>query len=166
MILTVNQIQEIIREVIDEIKIEEKKKRKPQCIKGNAVHMDDGRFGKATDGKGSWSIGRGNKSGQDCDWGQMARPNANRTTRWVKRPCGRAGKYRCKDGTVKEYEYTEDTSDSIQRLDSDGLHGMDSDVLVDELVKRIEEGGMNAERILRVCSAINQSAKGEYPKRK
>ena len=160
MKITIEEIQQIIKEVVSEIRIEEKGKK--QCIKGNAIHLDNGRFGKASDGKGSWSIGKGNTTGKDCDWGQMSRPNANRTTRWTKRPCGRSGKYRCKDGSIKEYEYSED----MELLSSDRLKQVESDELVEELLRRIQENNVKTDRLLRLCAAINQSAKGEYGQKK
>jgi hypothetical protein len=52
---------------------------------------------------------------------------------------------------------------SLTRIIYLELAGYSSHELVEELINRLEETRSTAE-ILRLCSAINQSAKGDFPK--
>ena len=153
----------MIREVVEEVK--GKKKRKPNCIKGNPYHSGkDGKFVKPKEASGSWSLGKGSKSGKDCEWGQSKRPQPNKREVWTKTPCGRKGKYKCKDGTIKEVEIQEDTiiGPHGEILNPD-LKDVSNGDLVEEIQRRMNEGKMNTDYILKLCSAINSAAKGDYP---
>ena len=160
--LTTQQLEQIIREAVREVK---KKKRKPNCIKGNPFHSaSTGKFVSPEDEKGSWSLGKGNKGGKDCEWGQSKRPQANRREVWTKTPCGRKGKYKCADGTVKESGVQEEAliGPSGEVLNPE-LKDVSDGALVEEIEKRMREGKMSSDYLLRVCSAINRSAAGNYP---
>lgn len=85
--------------------LEERKKRKPQCHAYNGNHGLDGRFVDPYKEKGSYSVKPPDSdSPKDCDYGKAARKSANRSHQWTKQPCGRDGKYRCKDGSEKYEE--------------------------------------------------------------
>ncbi len=137
-------------------------KRKPQCIKGNPFHGKDGEFVKPEEDSGSWSIGKGGKSGSDCDWGQSKRPNRNRKEVWTKTPCGRSGKYKCKDGTVKE-DYVLGPSGEIMKPD---LRNISESDLIDELWRRMDEGNINMDYLMSLCSKVNQASSGNFPPKK
>jgi hypothetical protein len=144
---------------------EKKKKRKPQCVSGNGAHSGkDGRFVDPYKEKGSFSMPKGNKSGTDCDWGKASRRSANRSHSWVKQPCGRDSKYRCRDGSAKwgPDAVNEDRLDDVVELSE-----IETSVLVEELSRRITEGVQgNTYDILKLCSQINASAKGDFPPNK
>ena len=80
--------------------VEEAKKKKPNCSKGNVWHDENGRF---TDKKGAKSYSlQWVKGGSDCKSGAARMPGQ----RFTKLPCGRRSKhsqnkakYKCKDGT-------------------------------------------------------------------
>ena len=87
---------------LDSVALQEKKPRKKQCHAYNPFHGNDGQFVNPEKESGSSSMRPPDKdSPDDCTWGQNRRSSANRSTQSTKRPCGRAGKYRCKDGTAK-----------------------------------------------------------------
>lgn len=143
--------------------VKEKKKRKPQCVAGNANHSGkDGRFVDPYKEKGSFSMPKGG-SGKDCDWGKASRRSANRSHSWVKQPCGRDAKHRCRDGSAKwgPDAVNEDRLDGVVELSE-----VETSVLVDELSRRIQEGGRSTYDILKLCAMINASAKGEFPPKK
>ena len=155
--MTIAEVIRNFREVMQE-------GSKKNCQPGMPYHGKDGRFVNPYDEAGSWSLGKGKSKGTDCNWGQASRKAANKSQQFVKRKCGRRGKYRCKDGSIKEIDVNEDymigPSGEIMAAD---LQQVSEDDLVSEIERRIAEGKMNNDRILRICSALNQSAKGEYP---
>ncbi len=145
--------------------ITEKKKRKKQCIPGNANHAaSDGRFVDPYKEKGSWSIDKGSTSGKDCSWGQASRKSANRSQQFVKRDCGRNAKYRCKDGSPKWENLNPEMNSSLSSATFDEL--------IDELMKRLEsrdlvEGrGFDINKGLEFCAAIASADKGVWPPKK
>jgi len=93
---------------------EAKKKSKPDCVKGNKNHDDDGRFSKK-DGSSSWSGHDGGKDTSTCKAGQFRKSGNRKLITKGKGRCGRLkrtdpnikGKYKCKDGSLNE-EYTDD----------------------------------------------------------
>lgn len=151
--------------------VKERKKRKKQCIKGQGNHGLDGRFVNPYDEKGSFSIGKGNTSGKDCDWGKSSRKSANRSHQWVRQPCGRNSKYRCKDGSAK-WEESNDLVDSDSS--SVPLKSISTDEIFDELKRRIlddpeimqEQGKCfltDLNKALQFCAAIASADKGVWP---
>jgi hypothetical protein len=138
--------------------------KKKNCQPGMPYHGKDGKFVNPYEEAGSWSLGKGKKTGADCNWGQASRKGANKSQQFVKRKCGRGGKYRCKDSSIKEIDVNEDyvmgPSGEIMAAD---LRNVSENDLLSEIERRIDEGQMNRDQILRICSAINQSSKGEYP---
>ena len=83
---------------------EAKKERKPWCHPHNPFHDESGQFTNPEKHKGSASQeGPSGDSPSDCRHGQTRRSSANRSTQATKRPCGRKGRYVCKDGR-KKYE--------------------------------------------------------------
>ena len=165
MKLTEIYLENLIREVLDEVK-SKKTGVKKQCIKGNPSHSaTTGEFTNPYKEKGSWSIGKGDTSGNDCAWGQASRKQPNRSTQFVKRKCGRNAKFRCKDGSVKEGELIEDymLGPSGEVLAPDLKNVSETDLL-EEIQRRVNEGSMSTAQILRLCSFINQSAAGDFPK--
>lgn len=151
--------------------VKERKKRKKQCIKGQGNHGLDGKFVNPYDEKGSFSIGKGNTSGKDCDWGQASRKSANRSHQWVKRDCGRNSKYRCKDGSPK-WEESKDLVDN----DYVQLKSISTDELFDELKQRIlnpetiDEGNKcfinDLNKAFEFCAALSSADKGVWPPKK
>ena len=148
--------------------VKERKKRKKQCIKGQGNHGLDGKFVNPYDEKGSFSIGKGNTSGKDCDWGKASRKKANRSHQFVRQPCGRNSKYRCKDGSAK-WEESNDLVDS----NSVQLKSISTDELFAELERRIlspevmkEQGKCflaDINKALQFCAAISSADKGVWP---
>jgi len=157
------KLEEIMRR-FNESMDEEKKKN---CQPGQPYHSaKTGRFVDPYDEAGSWSIGKGKSSGDNCNWGQASRKSANKSQQFVKRKCGRDAKYRCRDGSVKEEaELIEDfiLGPSGEILGPD-LKNVSENDLLNEIERRIQEGSMGTQEILRLCSAINQSADGDFPK--
>ena len=155
------EFREIVEVFNDRMLNENKKKRKKNCQKGNPYHGRDGKFVDPKDDSGSWSLDKGTKSGSDCEHGQSKRPAPNKREVWTKRPCGRAGKYRCKDGTVKE-----DTimGPSGEILEAD-LKNVSDGQLYEEIERRLQEGKYNTDYILKLCSAMNAASKGDYPQK-
>jgi len=108
-------------EVIDDEEEEEEEldEVKTNCHAYNPAHKgSDGKFVDPDKHKGSYSMAAPDSdSPEDCTWGQSSRKSANRSRQAVRKPCGRAGKYRCKDGSEKweesilsEDEVTMDTA--------------------------------------------------------
>ena len=157
------ELREII-ENFNEAMNEGKSKRKKNCQPGMPYHGKDGRFVNPKEDSGSWSLGKGAASGKDCEHGQSRRPAKNKKEVWTKRPCGRQGKYVCKDGTIKEVELIEDymMGPSGEVLAPD-LRNVSENDLIGEIERRINEGNMSTDRILTLCSAINAASKGEFP---
>jgi len=85
----------LLAQPVDEEKGEFKK---PACSKGSPWRKSDGTFGDK-DNATSWSL-QNIKGGGHCRSGAR-KANPSRAT---KLPCGRKGKYRCKDGTNKNTE--------------------------------------------------------------
>jgi hypothetical protein len=84
---------------------EAKKPRKPWCHPHNPFHDESGQFTNPERHKGSASQeGPSGDSPADCRHGQTRRSSANRSTQATKRPCGRKGRYVCKDGSKKYQE--------------------------------------------------------------
>ena len=99
--------------------VEAKKPVKKNCRAYNPYHAgDDGKFVDPDKEKGSYSMASPDTgSPKNCTWGKASRKSSNRSRQAVKQPCGRAGKYRCKDGSEKweesilsEDEVTMDTA--------------------------------------------------------
>ena len=153
------EYRDIVEVFNDRMLNENKKKRKKNCQKGNPYHGREGRFVDPKEDSGSWSLDKGAGSGKDCEHGQSKRPSRNKREVWTKRPCGRSGKYRCKDGTVKE-DYVMGPSGEIMQPDL--KHISDGD-LVAEIERRMTEGSFNTDYVLKLCSAFNQAADGNYP---
>ena len=78
-----------------------------------------------------------------------------------KAPDGTKEKFKCKD-SKRSWEKSVVEEDRLSNLPE--LSAVPFDELVQELTRRIKEGNMNTDQILRLCSAINASAKGDYPK--
>jgi len=164
------EYKEII-ESFNEYLNEDKKKRKKQCIKGQGNHSaKDGRFVNPYKEKGSFSIGKGNTSGKDCDWGKASRKQANRSHQFVKQPCGRNSKYRCKDGSAKWEESIDVNEDFVMgpsgEVMAPDLRNVSEGDLINEISRRIDEGRMSNDQILGLCSKIAQASKGDFPPRK
>ena len=74
--------------------VEDEKKRRG--CSGSGWHGLDGEFVNPEDEPGSFSLP------QSCpDGGQSMRKSANRSRQSVRRPCGRKGRFRCKDSSAK-----------------------------------------------------------------
>ena len=96
-------------------------KGKPNCSPGQPYHSKTtGRFIDPSDESGSWSI---LAKGKDCSRGQFKRTGANKSTKFVKRPCGGEARKvgvnrKCADGKIHEnwrrfVEQTEREEDTI-----------------------------------------------------
>lgn len=142
----------------------EARKKKPNCKKGNKWFDTNGRFttkSKAT----SWSGGYEDSNRSDCLAGKFKTSGDGRK-KITRHKCGRAPgggkeKFKCKDG-LKNWEKSVVEEDRLSNLPE--LSAYSFDELVQELTRRIQESNMTTDKILRLCSAINASAKGDYPK--
>lgn len=148
---------------------EAKKPRKKQCHAYNPSHNDMGEFTNPEKEKGSSSMAPPDaNSPEDCTWGQARRSSANRSTQSTKRPCGRAGRYRCKDGS-KKYE------ESLVRLESfvrdelsegkqEQLEAFLSGVISRELERAIQrhmnQNGCSFQQLIRAMTAWSDAEKG------
>lgn len=114
--------------------VTEKKKRKPQCHAYAANHGLDGRFVNPEDEAGSYSMKATDSGSPDnCDHGKASRKKANRSHQWVKQPCGRGSKYRCKDGSEKWEE------ELINEDEERQLAAYIASVVADEIKKFIKQ---------------------------
>ena len=120
--------------------------------------------------KGSYSM---KGSGNDCDWGKASRKSANRSHQWVKTPCGRGAKYRCKDGSAKWEEnlfileeYVNDALD--EGIDQSQLEAYLSGIISRELSRAVKQHmaktGCSFNSILRGIQAIADAEKGSPKK--
>jgi hypothetical protein len=98
-----------------EDELEEADKKKPGCIDpGNPWHNDQGELTDPdADKTGSWSCPTKGKTSRQ-----------GRSKRWTKLPCGRAGKFRCKDGSAK---WEEGQDPSPAELEDDDHGDRDAD---------------------------------------
>lgn len=142
--------------------VEKKKPRKKQCHAYNPFHSGkDGTFVNPEKESGSSSMAPPDGSSpDDCTWGQNRRNSANRSTQSTKRPCGRQGKYRCKDGS-KKWEEELVHEDNEQQLVS-YIEATVKAVLEDFLkaFKRASSGE-NSCSYKDILSVINQTAQAE-----
>ena len=145
---------------------EKKKPRKPQCHAYNPFHDDDGKFAAPEKDKGSYSMEKPDKdSPDDCTWGQARRSSANRSTQSTKRPGGRKGKWRLKDGTAKWEEelireVDEILNDDINQQDAAYLRGILSDELKKALAQQMQGGGCSFAQLVRAMTLWSQAEKG------
>lgn len=145
---------------------EAKKPRKKQCHAYNPSHNDSGEFTNPEQEKGSSSMAPPDaKSPDDCTWGQARRSSANRSTQSTKRPCGRAGKYRCKDGSKKyeeallAFEQESLTEGDTQQLEA-YLSGVISRELQRAVKKHMATSGCSFQQLLRAMTAWTDAEKG------
>tara|TARA_A100001515_G_scaffold142245_1_gene140621 strand:+ start:1918 stop:2718 length:801 start_codon:yes stop_codon:yes gene_type:complete len=160
---------------LDSVRLEEeKKKRKPACYAYQGNHGMDGKFVNPYDEKGSYSMKKPDSdSPDDCDWGKASRKSANRSHSWVKQPCGRGAKYRCKDGSAKWEEnlsileeYVNDALD--EGIDQSQLEAYLSGIISRELSRAVKQHmaktGCSFNSILRGIQAIADAEKGSPKK--
>ena len=150
--------------------LEEKKKpRKKQCHAYNPHHSADGRFTDPEKESGSYSMRKPDASSpDDCTWGQARRSSANRSTQSTKRPCGRAGKYRCKDGSAK----WEETLELLEAMSDDEIRegkqeqfeaymsGIISRELERAIQKHMQSQGCSFNQLIRAMDLWSRSEKG------
>ena len=141
----------------------EARKKKPDCKKGNKWHSSTGKFTTKSNAK-SWSGGYEDSNKTDCLAGKFKTSGDGRK-KITKHKCGKAPdgtkeKFKCKD-SKRSWEQSVVEEDRISNLPE--LSASSTGDLVQELLRRINEG-MDTDKILRLCSAINASAKGDYPK--
>ena len=134
--------------------IVEKKPRKPQCHAYNPSHNDEGQFTDPDKEKGSSSMAKPDpQSPDDCAWGQNRRMKPNRSTQATKRPCGRKGKYRCKDGTEKWEE-------GLEQQDAAYLRGIISQELEAAIKKHMSATGCSFNQLIHAMTAWTAAEKG------
>jgi len=144
---------------------EKKKPRKKQCHAYNPSHDDEGRFTDPEKRKGSSSMKPpGSGSPEDCTWGQARRVSANRSTQTTQRPCGRAGKYRCKDGTEKweegvDEQLVQTDEGQSQQLEA-YLRGVVSKAIQDAMKVHMSRTGCSFQDLIRAMTAWSDAEKG------
>ena len=152
---------------LDNVALQEKKKpRKKQCHAYNPSHNDSGEFTNPDKEKGSSSMAPpdGN-SPDDCTWGQARRSSANRSTQSTKRPCGRAGRYRCKNGS-KKYEEALLAFESASLNEGDNaqfeayMSGVISRELERAIQKHMKNQGCSFQQLIRAMTAWSDAEKG------
>jgi len=150
--------------------LEEKKKpRKKQCHAYNPFHNAQGEWTSPEKEAGSDSMKKPDASSpDDCTWGQARRSSANRSTQSTKRPCGRAGKYRCKDGSAK----WEETLELLEAMSDDEiregkqeqfeayLSGIISRELERAIQKHMQSQGCSFNQLIRAMDLWSRSEKG------
>ena len=168
MKITYKELEDIIRDEVSFVinKYYDQESEEKQCIKGNPVHLDSGRFGNAKDGKGSWSISKGNTSGRDCEHGQYKRTSASHKKSKTSTPCGRSGKYLCKSGEVRKEGIDEMMVDPQGNPLGSNLHDIPMDDLAEEVIRRMNEGGYDLNAVFKICNAINQTSDGKLGMKK
>lgn len=144
---------------------EKKKPRKKQCHAYNPSHGQDGRFTDPEKEKGSSSMKPPDAgSPEDCTWGQARRMQANRSTQSTQRPCGRAGKYRCKDGSKKWSEGVDEVL--VQTDEGQGqqleayLRGVVAKAIDDGIKKHMQSTGCSFQDLIRAMTAWTAAEKG------
>jgi len=142
---------------------EAKKPRKKQCHAYNPSHDDDGKFTDPEKQKGSSSMkAPDGSSPEDCTGGQARRMKANRSTQSTKRPCGREGKYRCKDGTEK-WEEGKLMDEDQMTIDSAYLSGIIRRELMAVLKQQSQTRGCSFQELIRAMSLWTAAEKGKGP---
>jgi len=148
----------------------EKKQRKKQCHAYNPFKGKDGKFVDPEKEAGSYSMKKPDAgSPDDCTWGQARRSSANRSTQSTKRPCGRKGRWRCKDGS-KKYEqqlrHLEELVESDLTLEGNQeqfeayISGIISRELERAIQKHMNASGCNFSQFIRMLYAVNSAEKG------
>jgi len=146
--------------------ITEKRTKKPACTrpgeKGHAVYHDElGKFSTKEDAT-SWSNDAdyygGNRT--DCIGGKFKSDGKGRKL-YTRHKCGR-------DKQGKKNTYACKNSKKIKEDMIEGLlmpSEMPTEVLIEELTKRINEG-VDLDYMFKLCAALNSSSKGVYPPKK
>ena len=150
--------------------ITEKRKKKPACTrpgeKGhNYFHDEMGKFStkeKATSWSNDADYYGGNSS--DCIGGKFKSDGKGRKL-FTRQKCGRDSKgkknqYVCKTSKKRNNKIKEDQLSNLPHL-----RGVPSEILIAELERRLDEGGMTTHQILSLCSRINAASSGQYPKK-
>jgi hypothetical protein len=149
---------------------EAKKQRKKQCHAYNPYKGKDGKFVDPEKEAGSYSMKKpDSNSPDDCTWGQARRSSANRSTQSTKRPCGRKGRWRCKDGSKKyeeqlrQIEHLADsdlTVEGKQEQFEAYISGIISQELDRAIQKHMNSQGCNFSQFIRMLYAVNSAEKG------
>jgi|MDTB01.2.fsa_nt_gb hypothetical protein len=148
------------------------KNKKKQCHNYSPWHGKDGRFVNPDKEAGSYSMAKPDgQSPDDCDYGQTSRKSSNRSQQWVKRPCGRGAKYRCRDGSKKWQEGrlidTEETS-QVDEGKQEQLEAFLSGVISRELERSIQKhmnaNGCSFSQLIQAMTAWSQAEKGGVKK--
>ena len=147
-----------------------KKERKKQCHAYNPFKGKNGRFVDPEEEAGSYSMKKPDAgSPDDCTWGQARRSSANRSTQSTKRPCGRKGRWRCKDGSKKyEAKILELENMVASGLTTEGkqeqfeayISGIISQELDRAIQKHMNSQGCNFSQFIRMLYAVNSAEKG------
>jgi hypothetical protein len=145
---------------------EAKKPRKKQCHAYNPFHNDEGKFTSPKREKGSYSMEKPDSdSPDDCTWGQARRSSPSRSTQSTKRPCGRAGKYVCKDGSEK-YEEALLAFEGATLTEGDNaqfeayMSGVISRELERAVKKHMAGSGCSFQQLIRAMTAWSDAEKG------
>lgn len=146
----------------------EAEKKKPHCHPGNPYHDQKGRFTDPKKDKGSYSVPSADSdSPPDCQYGQRRRSSATKSTQATKRPCGRSGKYRCKDGSEK-YEEQLVRLQSLQEGDRTQFEAYLSGVISRELEravkKHMSDSGCSFNQLVRAMDIWSRAEKGAVTK--
>ena len=164
MKITRKTLEDIIRDEVSSVinQYSDQDLEEKQCIKGNAVHLDNGRFGNSKQGKGSWSISKGNTSGSDCEHGQYKRTSSSPKKSSTTTPCGRSGDHLCKSGELRREYIDEDymVDPNGNRLGSN-LENVSLNELSEEIIRRMNEGGYDLNAVFKICNSINQTSDGK-----
>ena len=107
-------------------------------------------------------------SPDDCTWGQNRRNSANRSTQSTKRPCGRKGKYVCKDGSEKYEEAVLRLESAVDGIVLEGeneqleiyLAGVIDQSLQKAVKKHMQSNGCSFQQLIRAMTAWSNAEKG------
>ena len=157
---------------LSDVSLEEAKSKKKQCHNYNPYHGEDGKFVDPDKSAGSYSMAKPDgQSPDDCDYGQTSRKSANRSQQWVKRPCGRGAKYRCRNGSEKWEEGRLIDTDETSQVDEgkqEQLEAFLSGVISRELERSIQKhmraNGCSFQQLIQAMTAWSQAEKGGVKK--
>jgi hypothetical protein len=146
----------------------EAKKKRPHCHPGNPYRDQQGRFTDPEADKGSYSVpDPDGGSPANCQHGQRRRSRPTRSTQATQRPCGRKGRFRCKDGSRK-YEEQLQRLQTLHEGDRQQFEAYLSGVISRELQRAIKmhmkQTGCSFNQLVRAMDIWSRAEKGTATK--
>ena len=153
---------------LGDVSLEEAKPKKKQCHSYSPWHGEDGRWVNPDKEAGSYSMAKPDgDSPDDCDHGKTSRKASNRSQQWVKKPCGRGAKHRCKDGSAKWEEgrlIDTDEASKVEEGKQEQLEAFLSGVISRELERSIQKHmGANScsfQQLIQAMTAWSNAERG------